>query len=219
MGRRVEENARRDRRFRLAGAFDVRGSGRAALARELPRALKDADAVIDFTCPEASAELAGWCAKAGTPLVIGTTGFGPRELARVKKAARKVPILLSPNMSPAVNLAIAAARLMAERLPGFDIHISESHHKAKKDAPSGTALRFKSRIAEVRRDPIPVTSVRAGTIVGEHTVLYAGEHEILELTHRAQSRDVFAAGALRAALWLKGRRPGLYDYFDLLDLK
>jgi 4-hydroxy-tetrahydrodipicolinate reductase len=122
-------------------------------------------------------------------------------------------------MSPAVNLAMAVARLMASKLPGFDIHINEVHHRSKKDAPSGTALKFRERIKEVFPGEIAVSSARAGDIVGEHTVLYAGPHERIELTHRAHSRDVFAEGAVRAALWLRGRPPGLYDYFDLLGMK
>jgi 4-hydroxy-tetrahydrodipicolinate reductase len=114
---------------------------------------------------------------------------------------------------------MAAAHLLASKLRGFDIHISEVHHKAKKDAPSGTALRFRALMKEAYGGPLPITSVRAGGVVGEHTVLYAGPHETVELTHRAQSRGAFTAGALRAALWLKGRRPGIYDCFSMLDVR
>jgi 4-hydroxy-tetrahydrodipicolinate reductase len=219
MGIKVAERVRNDPRCSLTGAFDLKTSGKAGLLRGLASALKTADVAIDFTAPEAAAGHAALCARHKKPLVIGTTGFNARQLARIKRASKTAPVFLSPNMSPAVNLAMAVARLMAARLPGFDIHISESHHKFKKDAPSGTALKFQARIGEVYKGAIPVTSVRAGAIVGEHTVLYAGPHERLELTHKAQSRDVFAEGALRAALWVKGRDPGLYDYFDLLGLK
>jgi len=219
MGFKVTEQVRNDPRCSLAGALDIKTSGKAGLLRALEAALGTADVAIDFTDPAAAVAHAALCARAKKPLVIGTTGFNARQLNRIRKASGTAPVFLSPNMSPAVNLAIAVARLMAARLPDFDVRISESHHKFKKDAPSGTALNFKARIGEVYKGPVPITSVRAGAIVGEHTVLYAGPHELLELTHSAQSREVFAEGALRAALWLKDKRPGLYDYSDLLGLK
>ena len=187
--------------------------------RDLEPAVASAGVVIDFTSPAASAAHAVLCAKYKKPLIIGTTGFDPGQLTRIKKLSKSAPIFLSPNMSPAVNLTIAVARLMAAKLPHFDVRIIETHHKLKKDAPSGTALKYQAGIKEVYPGEVPVTSVRAGDIVGEHTVLYAGPYERVELTHRAHSRDVFAEGAVRAALWLKDREPGLYDYFDLLDLK
>lgn len=219
MGVKIVEKIRNNPSCALAGAFDLNSSGAADLARDLGPALRSADAVIDFTAPAAGAAHAALCAKYKKPLVIGTTGFDAGQLARIKKFSVSSPIFLSPNMSPAVNLTIAVARLMAAKLPGFDVRISETHHKFKKDAPSGTALKYQARIKEVYREEVPVTSVRAGDIVGEHTVLYAGPYERVELTHRAHSRDVFAEGAVRAALWLKDQKPGLYDYFDLLDLK
>ena len=135
-------------------------------------------------------------------------------------AARRTAVFHSPNMSPAVNLTFALAALAARRLKDFDIHVHEAHHSAKKDAPSGTALRYAERIAAARGGALPpITSVRAGDIVGDHTVLYAGPHERVELRHMAHSRAVFAAGALKAAAWLAGKKPGFYDYADLLDLK
>ena len=219
MGIKLTECVRRDPRCALAGAFDLKNPGGADNMYRLSSALKTADVAIDFTSPGGAVSHAALCAREKKPLVIGTTGFSTRQLVLIRKASRSAPIFLSPNMSAAVNLAMAVARLIASRLPGFDIRISESHHALKRDAPSGTALQFKARIGEVCGDPVPITSIRAGAIVGEHTVLYAGPNECLELTHRAQSRDVFAEGALRAALWLKGRKPGLYNYFDLLDLK
>ena len=182
--------------------------------------LASADVVVDFSAPEASCRYAAACAKARKPFVTGTTGFSARQSAALKAAARKTPVFSSPNMSPAVNLTFALSALAARRLTGFDIHISEAHHAAKKDAPSGTALRYADHIAAARGGARPpVTSVRAGDIVGDHTVLYAGPHERVEIAHKAHSRAVFAAGALKAAAWLAGRRPGFYDYFDLLDLK
>ena len=218
MGTKIVEKVLENRHCSLAGAFDLRSPGGAA-AGNLKSAISAADVAIDFTVPAASAAHAALCAKHKKPLVIGTTGFDAGQLALIKELSKAAPVFLSPNMSPAVNLTIAVARLMAAKLPGFDVCISETHHKFKKDAPSGTALKYLARIKEVYSGAVPVTSARAGDIVGEHTVLYAGPHERVELTHRAHSRDVFAEGALRAALWLKDQKPGLYDYFDLLDLK
>ena len=219
MGIKIIEKVRENPRCTLAGAFDPKARDGAGTAPDLWTALSAADVAIDFTAPAASAAHAALCAGRGIPLVIGTTGFDAGQLALIKKSSKAAPIFLSPNMSPAVNLTMAIARLMAARLPDFDICISETHHKLKKDAPSGTALKYRAGIKEVYEGEVPVTSARAGDIVGEHTVLYAGPHERVELTHRAHSRDVFAEGALRAALWLKDMRPGLYDYFDLLGLK
>jgi len=219
MGAKVVEKVQGSPDCTLAGAFDLKPARGAGPLSGLEAALKDADVVIDFTAPAAGAAHAALCARYKKPLVLGVTGFDAGQLALLGDISKETPIFLSPNMSPAVNLAIAVARLMAARLPGFDIHISEAHHKLKKDAPSGTALKYKERIKEVYPGEVPITSARAGDIVGEHTVLYAGPHERIELTHRAHSRDVFAEGAVRAALWLKDRKPGMYDYFDLLDIK
>lgn len=218
MGVKIVEHVRGDPRCVLAGTFDLKSSGGAGPARDLEPALAAAGVVIDFTAPAAGAAHAGLCAKYKKPLVIGTTGFDAGQLKLIKEFSGSAPIFLSPNMSPAVNLTIAVARLMAAKLPDFDVRINEIHHKLKKDAPSGTALKYQARIKEVYRREVPVASVRAGDIVGEHTVLYAGPYERVELTHRAHSRDVFAEGAVRAALWLKDQKPGLYDYFDLLGL-
>ena len=219
MGVRILEQVRDNPRCALAGAFDLRSSRGVDTPHDLESAIEASDAVIDFTAPAASARYAALAAKYKKPLVIGTTGFDAGQLTLLKKLSVSAPFFLSPNMSPAVHLTIAVARLMAAKLPGFDVRISETHHKFKKDSPSGTALKYQACIKEVFQGEVPVTSLRAGDIVGEHTVLYAGPHERIELIHRAHSRDVFAEGAVRAALWLKDQPPGLYDYFDLLGLK
>ena len=219
MGRAVRQEIAGGEVFAWAGGIDAAGAGDVLAPRELPGLLKVADVLIDFSSPAAACAAAAACAKAGVPFVSGTTGFAPAQLAALKRLSRRIPVLVSPNMSPAVNLTFALAQLIAGRLPGFDAHVSEAHHKAKKDAPSGTALRYAERVAAGGGALPPVTSVRAGDIVGEHTVLFAGPHERVELTHRAHSRAVFAAGALRAAAWLAGRRPGFYDYSDVLDLR
>jgi 4-hydroxy-tetrahydrodipicolinate reductase len=170
--------------------------------------------------PESACLYAAGCVRARKPFVTGTTGFSRGQLAALKTSAKKIPVFVSPNMSPAVNLTFAIAALAARRLTGFDVHISEAHHAAKRDAPSGTALRYAEYVALARGGARPpITSARAGDIVGDHTVLYAGPHERVELTHRAHSRALFAAGALKAAAWTAARKPGFYDYFDLLDLR
>ena len=208
---------------------------------ELRQALgRGAQVVVDFTSYEASAGHAGVCADAGAALVIGSTGFTPEARRRVEEAARCVPIVLSPNMSVGVNVLFALVREAAARLgDAYDVEIVELHHKRKKDAPSGTAVRLAElAAAALGRDPardltfarqgmvgerpareIGVQTLRGGDVVGEHTVLFIGDGERLELAHRATSRDQFARGALRAAAWAAGKPPGLYDMADVLGLK
>lgn len=219
MGRAVRRELESAPGFAYAGGVDRQPGDGLARASSLPQLLKRAAVVIDFSTPAAACAAAVVCAEAGKPFVTGTTGFSAPQLAALKKAARHVPVFFSPNMSPAVNLTFALAAFTASRLKGFDIHIHETHHKAKKDAPSGTALRYASCIAEARGAGPCITSARVGDVIGEHTVIYAGPHERVELTHRAHSRAVFAAGALKAAVWLRGRKPGFYGYADLLNLQ
>jgi len=220
MGRAVRAEIESSNEFVLAAGIDARPGAGIEPPDALEYQLVSADVLVDFSSPEAACSAAAACAKARKPFVTGTTGFSSKQLSTLKAAARKTAVFHSPNMSPAVNLTFALAALAAARLKNFDVHVSEAHHAAKRDAPSGTALRYAEHIAAVRGGiPPPVTSVRAGDIVGDHTVLYAGPHERVELTHRAHSRAVFASGALKAAAWACGRRPGFYDYMDLLDLK
>ncbi|MBI4803194.1 MAG: 4-hydroxy-tetrahydrodipicolinate reductase [Elusimicrobia bacterium] len=220
MGTKVLEHIKSSPDCILAGAFDLAPGPGIQPPGHLKTALKKADAAIEFTAPEAAAAYARICAELAKPLVIGTTGFNGAQLTAIKNFSKTIPVFLSPNMSPAVNLTFAVAKLMARKLgSGFDIHISETHHKRKKDAPSGTALKYLAHIKEAYDGSVTVTSIRAGDIVGEHAVLYAGPYERVELIHRAHSRDVFAQGAVKAALWLADRKPGLYDYLDLLGLK
>lgn len=220
MGRAVRSEAEACAAFSYAGGVDSRPGPGVEPPDAFTRLLDLADAVVDFSAPGPSVAYAQAAARARKPFVTGVTGYSARQLAVLKAAGRRAPVFFSPNMSPAVNLTFALAALAAKRLAGFDIHITEAHHTAKKDAPSGTALRYAERIAAARGSALPpVSSIRAGDIVGDHTVLYAGPHERVELRHMAHSRAVFAAGALKAAAWLAGKRPGFYDYFDLLDLK
>jgi 4-hydroxy-tetrahydrodipicolinate reductase len=206
----------------------------------LAKALPGAGAVIDFTHFDASAAHAEACATAGVPIVIGSTGFTPEARARVAAAARRIPVILSPNMSVGVNVLFELVRQAAKVLgDAYDVEIVELHHKKKKDAPSGTAVRLAEVAVEaLGRDPqrdltyarhgligerpareIGVQTVRGGDIVGEHTVYFCGEGERLELTHRATAREQFAQGAVRAAAWVAGRPAGLYDMADVLGFR
>lgn len=202
-------------------------------------ALRGAQALIDFTRPEVTFAYLDICVAARVPLVIGTTGFDETGRARIAAAAQQIPIVFAPNMSVGVNLLMKLAELAARVLAdGYDIEIIEAHHRHKVDAPSGTALGLGQAVARAtnrdlascavygregvtgERDPktIGFATVRGGDIVGDHTLLFAGVGERVELTHKASSRATFAQGALRAAKWLQGRAPGLYDMRDVLNL-
>jgi 4-hydroxy-tetrahydrodipicolinate reductase len=209
------------------------------VTESLSAALPGAGAVIDFTHFEASAAHAEACAAAGVPIVIGSTGFTPAARARVAAAARRIPILLSPNMSVGVNVLFELVRQAAAVLgDAYDVEIVELHHRKKKDAPSGTAVklaevaaaalgRTESDLAFARHGmigerparEIGLQTVRGGDIVGEHTVYFCGEGERLELTHRATAREQFARGALRAVSFVAGRAPGLYEMADVLGFR
>jgi 4-hydroxy-tetrahydrodipicolinate reductase len=222
-----------------AGTLAGLGPIGVAVADDLAKALAGSDVVIDFTTHEASAHHAELCAERGVALVIGSTGFTPEHKARVAAASRKVPIVLSPNMSVGVNVLFELVRDAAKVLgDDFDVEIVEIHHKKKRDAPSGTAVRLGEVAAEAlgrdadafaytrhgilgERPPwqIGIQTLRGGDIVGEHTVFFCGEGERLELTHRATSREQLARGALRAARWVVGKPAGLYDMADVLGLR
>jgi len=197
------------------------------------------DVVVDFSRPESTLALLEVCSEHGRGVVVGTTGFSATQKAEIGRHASEIPVLLAPNMGIGINLLFglveAAARALGD---GYDAEILEAHHRHKVDAPSGTALRLGEMVAAGRdhalkqravyaregdvgpreRGEIGFATVRGGDIVGEHTVLFAGDGERIEITHRASSRRVFAAGAMRAAAWLHGRRPGLYDMQDVLNL-
>ncbi|HCC47813.1 MAG TPA: 4-hydroxy-tetrahydrodipicolinate reductase [Elusimicrobia bacterium] len=220
MGRAVRAELAPGAPFVYAGGVDARAGDGVDSPGAFARLLAAADVAVDFSSPGAACAYAAACARTRKPFVTGTTGFSKKQLAALKALARRIPVFVSPNMSPAVNLTFALAAQAARALDNFDIHVHEAHHKAKVDAPSGTALRFAEYLAAARGSALPpITSVRAGDIVGDHSVLYAGPHERVEIVHRAHSRAVFAVGALKAAAWAAGRKPGYYDYFDLLELK
>jgi 4-hydroxy-tetrahydrodipicolinate reductase len=207
---------------------------------DLGAALQRGSVLVDFTRPEASLAYLEACRKAGAGMVIGTTGFNAAQKEAIAAAAREIPIVFAPNMSVGINLLInlvqAAAKVLAE---GYDIEIIEAHHRHKVDAPSGTALRLgEAAAAALGRDlaqcavygregvtgerapsTIGFATVRGGDVVGDHTVLFAGIGERVELTHKASSRATFALGALRAAKFLAGKKNGLFDMQDVLGLR
>lgn len=206
---------------------------------DLVGALAHCDVVIDFTHASATLSVAKACADAGKPLVIGTTGQTDPDRAGILQVATKLPIVFAPNFSVGVNTLFWLTQKAAEILgPDFDLEVIETHHRLKKDSPSGTARRLAEILAETRalsyqsdvrhgregmvgertRTEIGMHAIRGGDVVGDHTVLYAGLGERLELTHKASSRDTFAKGALRAAKWATSQPPGLYDMQDVLGL-
>lgn len=224
-----------------ADAGELAGLGRIGviLSDDLNRVLDDFDVLIDFTHPSVTLANLDICRKAGKAMVIGTTGFTPEEKQRLLDAAREIPIVFAANFSVGVNLCLklldTAARVLGDEV---DIEIIEAHHRHKVDAPSGTALRMGEVVAEAlgrdlrqvavygregqtgarARETIGFATVRAGDVVGDHTVLFAADGERVEITHKASSRMTFAKGAVRSALWLEGREPRLYDMQDVLEL-
>lgn len=223
-------------------AGEIAGCGRVgvAVADDLTALADRADVLIDFTAPEAALAHLHIMAARKKAMVIGTTGLTAAQQADLKKAAKSSPCVFSPNMSVGINVILKVLAEMAVTFgEDYDIEVQETHHRLKKDAPSGTALKIaqvladatgrdlekvvaygrKGMIGERARDEIGIQVIRAGDIVGDHTVLFGGLGERIEITHRAQSRDTFARGALRAARWVVTQPPGLYDMADVLGLK
>jgi 4-hydroxy-tetrahydrodipicolinate reductase len=216
----------------LASGVPVLADARAALA--------NSQVLIDFTRPEGTMAYLKVCREQGVNAVIGTTGLGEGQKEQIADAARDIAIVLAPNMSVGVNVTLKLLQLAASALAtGYDIEILEAHHRHKVDAPSGTALKMGEVIAQAlgrnlkdcavyarhgvtgERDPssIGFASMRGGDIVGDHTVLFAGTGERIEITHRAASRATYAQGSLRAVRFLAGRRSGMFDMFDVLGLR
>ncbi|MDA8090730.1 MAG: 4-hydroxy-tetrahydrodipicolinate reductase [Nitrospiraceae bacterium] len=212
------------------------------ISDDINTVLAGADVLIDFTYPASTLSNLRACIENGKGMVIGTTGFSGEELEEISRlfSAPKVPCVKAANMSMGINLLLKIVRDMARALDDeYDVEIIEAHHRHKKDAPSGTALMLarsaaeglgrdldktavyarKGMIGERSKGEIGIQTIRAGDIVGEHTVMFGGLGERIEVTHKASSRDTFARGALRAAIWLQGKKPGLYDMQDVLGLK
>ncbi len=222
-----------------ACAFLGHASG-VAVTSDLDAGLRDARVLIDFTRPEGTMAHLAACRRHGVAMVIGTTGLSEAQKAQIADAAKSIPIMFAPNMSVGVNVTLKLLQMAAQALStGYDIEIIEAHHRHKVDAPSGTALKMGEVIAEAlgrdlkscavyaregvtgERDPstIGFSTIRGGDIVGDHTVLFAGTGERIEITHKSASRATYAQGSLRALRFLAGKKHGLYDMFDVLGLR
>jgi 4-hydroxy-tetrahydrodipicolinate reductase len=233
MGQAIIRCALEDSTYAIAAALEA--SGHEAVGRSLqavpgltvsddPKVgLSQGDVLIEFTTPEVTVVHAQLARELRKPMVIGTTGLSDVQRETIRSVAKAIPVVFSPNMSPGVNVLFELAQLATQRLgTSYDVEIVESHHRHKKDAPSGTAKRLAQVIASEtgQSSPtVPVHAIRAGDIIGDHMVVLAGPSERLELTHRAHSRDVFARGALRAARFVVNQLPGLYDMSDVLRMK
>lgn len=223
-----------------AGELAGVGAMNVSITDSLDKARDDFDVLIDFTSPEASVVHTDWCARHGKAIVIGTTGFNRAQKEQIAAYAEKVPVVLAPNMSVGVNLMWKLLEQAAQVMGDYsDIEIIESHHRHKKDAPSGTALKMGEVIAETLdrdlnkcavygregitgerdRETIGFSTIRAGDIIGEHTALFADIGERIEITHKSSSRMTYANGSMRAAFWLYEQDAGLYDMQQVLGLK
>jgi 4-hydroxy-tetrahydrodipicolinate reductase len=224
----------------LATHPELQLAGQIDQGDELAPLVSEADVVIDFSFHSATAAIADICARQGKAIVIGTTGHSAEDRLRITSLSSRIPMVLSSNFSTGVNTLFWLTKKAAEILgPGFDLEILEMHHRQKKDAPSGTARTLAEILAQVRQQQlekvllhgregivgertsaeIGMHSIRGGDVVGDHTVIFAGAGERVELTHKASSRETFANGALRAAAWVVRQKPGLYDMQDVLGLK
>ena len=247
MGRALIEATLVDGSLKLAAALDAAGSpavgtqiGGVTVQSDVRGAVSAADALIDFTRPEGTLAHLAACVAAGKAIVIGTTGFSTAQLARIQDASARIAIAMSPNFAVGVNVVFRLAETAAAALgDAYDVEIIEAHHRQKVDAPSGTALMLGRLVAGAlgrnleqvaahgregdvgARPPkeIGFHAIRGGDIVGEHTVVFAGAGERVEVAVRSQSRTTYANGALRAAKFLQGKKKGLYDMKDVLGLK
>jgi 4-hydroxy-tetrahydrodipicolinate reductase len=222
-----------------AAAFLGQPSG-VAIVADLDAALSQSGFLIDFTRPEGTMNHLRACVKHGVKLVIGTTGFSEEQKAEIAEASKHIAIMMAPNMSVGVNVTMKLLEMAAKALStGYDIEIVEAHHRHKVDAPSGTALKMGEVIADAlgrdlkdcavyeryghtgERDPstIGFATVRGGDVVGDHTVMFLGTGERIEVTHKSSSRATYAQGSLRAVRFLAGKANGLYDMFDVLNLR
>lgn len=222
-----------------AGAYAGFQTG-VQVTADLRAGLANSQCLIDFTRPEGTLQHLAVCRELGVAAVIGTTGFTDEQKAQIAEFAKSIPVVLAPNMSVGVNVTLKLLEMAAKALAtGYDIEIIEAHHRHKVDAPSGTALKMGEVIADAigrdlkecavyaregvtgERDPssIGFATIRGGDIVGDHTVLFAGTGERIEISHKSSSRATYAQGSLRAVRFLAGKKSGLYDMFDVLNLR
>lgn len=235
MGQAVAQLAR-EQGIEILGGIDQREAFGIDTYRVFTSLPEPGDAIIDFSAPAALNSLLPWAVQNGVPCVLATTGYTEDQLAEIDNAAKQIAIFRSANMSVGIALLRKLAREAAAALgENFDIEIVEAHHRRKKDAPSGTALMLYDAVKNARGETSPavfgregrncprekgeigIHALRGGTVTGEHQVCFLGEMERITLSHSAESRAVFAAGALRAAAFLQGKKPGLYDMDDLLN--
>lgn len=224
MGRRIFELASYDKDFEIALALERKGIpqigkdlGKIKISSS-PDGLFLVDVFVDFTTPEGTETNLEAVAKYRKAAVIGTTGLNGAQLKKIEEVSGVVPIVFSPNMSVGVNVLFAILPQIAKKLgPDYSVEIVEAHHKAKKDAPSGTAKKFAQLLTEVSKKEIPIHAIRLGDIVGDHIIIFCGNSERIEIKHQAHSRDLFALGALKAAKWVFGRPAGLYSMQNVLQ--
>ena len=223
MGRRIFELAQQQRDFEVALALEKKATP--MIGKELgklkisssPDGIFLVDVFVDFTSPEASEVHLDYAAKYRKALVLGTTGFSDAQLRKVEEVAKVIPVIFSPNMAIGVNVLFAILPELAKRLgPDYSIEIVEAHHRGKKDAPSGTAKKMAQILADATKKEIPTHAIRLGDIIGDHTVIFCGNSERIEIKHQAHSRDLFALGALKAAKWIFNKPAGLYSMQDVL---
>ncbi len=224
MGRRIFDLACQDKDFEVTLGLEKKGTP--MIGRELgkikissgPDGLFLVDVFIEFTAPEATEINLDYAARYKKAIVLGTTGLNDAQLKKVDDVSKIIPVVFSPNMSIGVNILFAALPEIAKRLGrDYNIEIVEAHHKAKKDAPSGTAKKFGQLLADTTGKQIPIHAIRLGDIVGDHTIIFCGNSERIEIKHQAHSRDLFALGALKAAKWIMGKPAGLYSMQDVLN--
>jgi len=223
MGRRIFELASNDKDFEITLGLERKGIPQ--IGKELgklkisssPDGMFLIDVFVDFTTPEAAETNLDYLARYRKALVLGTTGLSDTQIKKVEEISRVVPVVFSPNMAIGVNVLFAILPEIAKRLGSdYSIEIVEAHHKAKKDAPSGTAKKFGQVLTDATKKEIPIHAIRLGDIVGDHTIIFCGNSERVEIKHQAHSRDLFALGALKAAKWVFGKPPGLYSMQDVL---
>lgn len=224
MGRRIFELAQYNKDFEVSFALEKKGTP--AIGKDLgkikisstPDGLFLIDVFIDFTIPEATDLNLDYVARYKKALVLGTTGLTDAQLSKVEEISKVVPVVYSPNMAIGVNVLFSALPEIAKKLgPDYSVEIVEAHHKMKKDSPSGTAKKLGQILADVAKKEIPIHAVRLGDIVGDHTIIFCGNSERIEIKHQAHSRDLFALGALKAAKWIFGKPTGLYSMQEVLN--
>lgn len=212
MGTSIVTLAKDDKDLQVSGAFDA--------GDDAEPLIKECDCLIEFTSPAATMEHLAVCGKLKKAIVIGTTGLSEDERAKIKEMSARIPVVFSPNMSVGVNLLFKVVRTAAKVLGSdYSARIVEAHHINKKDAPSGTAKELSAIVKDERGDPeIPIESVREEDIVGEHTITFESPVDVIEFTHSAKTRDIFAKGAIQAAKFAVAKQHGLFTMQDVLGL-